>query len=150
MITLLPELPAYAWALLALAAVIVGFSKTALPGINTVSIAIFAALMPARESTGALLILLIVFLFIFFGVASADHSRGIAVQMGVPAPATIPNGHVGLYTLLPLLLAGILVGATGLVLSRKRARRRFDYNYQTQLLLVILSVGGLAIFFVLH
>lgn len=94
--------------------------------------------------------LLIVFLFIFFGVASADHSRGIAVQMGVPAPATIPNGHVGLYTLLPLLLAGILVGATGLVLSRKRARRRFDYNYQTQLLLVILSVGGLAIFFVLH
>lgn len=94
--------------------------------------------------------LLIVFLFIFFGVASADHSRGIAVQMGVPAPATIPNSHVDLYTLLPLLLAGILVGATGLVLSRKRARRRFDYNYQTQLLLVILSVGGLAIFFVVH
>ena len=94
--------------------------------------------------------LLIVFLFIFFGVASADHSRGIAVQMGVPAPATIPNSHVDLYTLLPLLLAGILVGATGLVLSRKRARRRFEYNYQTQLLLVILSVGGLAIFFVVH
>lgn len=60
MTSLLPELPAYAWALLALAAIIVGFSKTALPGINTVSIAIFAALMPARESTGALLILLIV------------------------------------------------------------------------------------------
>lgn len=94
--------------------------------------------------------LLIVFLFIFFGVASADHSRGIAVQMGVPAPATIPNSHVDLYTLLPLLLAGILVGATGFVLSCKRARRRFDYNYQTQLLLVILSVGGLAIFFVVH
>ena len=56
----LPALPAYAWALLAVAAVIVGFSKTALPGINTVSIAIFAAVMPARQSTGALLILLIV------------------------------------------------------------------------------------------
>ncbi|UOQ59291.1 sulfite exporter TauE/SafE family protein [Leucobacter rhizosphaerae] len=60
MTSLLPELPAFAWALLGLAAVIVGFSKTALPGINTVSIAIFAALMPARESTGALLVLLIV------------------------------------------------------------------------------------------
>ena len=94
--------------------------------------------------------LLIVFLFIFFGVASADHSRGIATQMGVPAPESLPGSHVDLYMLLPLLLAGILVGATGLVLSRKRARRRFDYNYQTQLLLVILSVGGLAIFFVLH
>ena len=38
----------------------VGISKTAIPGINTVSIAIFAALIPAKESTGALLLLLIV------------------------------------------------------------------------------------------
>ena len=52
--------------------------------------------------------------------------------------------------MLPLLLAGVLIGVVGLVLSRKRARRRFDYNYQTQLLLVILSVGGLAVFFFLR
>lgn len=60
MISLVPQLPAYAWALLIGAACIVGFSKTALPGIATVSIAIFAAIMPARQSTGALLVLLIV------------------------------------------------------------------------------------------
>ncbi|UOQ57114.1 sulfite exporter TauE/SafE family protein [Leucobacter allii] len=58
--TLLPQLPAVAWALLATAALIVGFSKTALPGVNTISIAIFAAILPARHSTGALLVLLIV------------------------------------------------------------------------------------------
>lgn len=58
--SLLPALPAYAWALLAVAALLVGFSKTALPGINTVSIAIFAAILPARASTGTLLLLLIV------------------------------------------------------------------------------------------
>ncbi|WP_244304428.1 sulfite exporter TauE/SafE family protein [Leucobacter viscericola] len=57
---LLPELPVYAWVLLGVAALIVGFSKTALPGVNTVSIAIFAALMPAKQSTGVLLVLLIV------------------------------------------------------------------------------------------
>jgi uncharacterized membrane protein YfcA len=51
---------ALAWALLAVAAVLVGISKTALPGINTISIAIFAALIPAKQSTGALLLLLIV------------------------------------------------------------------------------------------
>lgn len=49
-----------AWVLLGLAAALVGISKTALPGINTISIAIFAALLPAKASTGALLLLLIV------------------------------------------------------------------------------------------
>lgn len=56
----LPDLAPLAWALLAIAALIVGFSKTAIPGSNTFSIAIFAAVLPARASTGALLLLLIV------------------------------------------------------------------------------------------
>jgi uncharacterized protein len=45
---------------LAAAAVLVGFSKTAVSGANTVSLAIFAAVLPARESTGVLLPVLIV------------------------------------------------------------------------------------------
>lgn len=60
MTTLLPDLAPIAWALLALAALLVGVSKTALPGINTLSIAVFAAILPAKASTGALLLLLIV------------------------------------------------------------------------------------------
>jgi uncharacterized membrane protein YfcA len=50
------------WEFIALAAatVLVGFSKTAVSGANTVSLAIFAAVLPARESTGVLLPLLIV------------------------------------------------------------------------------------------
>ena len=55
----LPELAPVAWALLAAAAVLVGVSKTAIPGINTLSIAAFAAVLPARASTGALLLLLL-------------------------------------------------------------------------------------------
>lgn len=59
--TLVPlELAPQAWTLLAVAALLVGISKTALPGINTISIAIFAAVLPAKASTGALLLLLIV------------------------------------------------------------------------------------------
>ena len=56
----LSDLSWLAWSGLALAAVLVGFSKTALPGINTLSVAVFAAVLPARPSTGALLVLLLV------------------------------------------------------------------------------------------
>ncbi|MFF4394642.1 sulfite exporter TauE/SafE family protein [Streptomyces sp. NPDC001480] len=45
---------------LAFAALLVGFSKTAVSGANTVSLAVFAAVLPARASTGVLLPLLIV------------------------------------------------------------------------------------------
>ncbi|MFJ5303464.1 sulfite exporter TauE/SafE family protein [Streptomyces sp. NPDC088350] len=48
------------FAALAAAALLVGFSKTAVSGANTVSLAIFAAVLPARASTGVLLPLLIV------------------------------------------------------------------------------------------
>lgn len=49
----------WGFAALAFAAVLVGFSKTAVSGANTVSLAVFAAVLPARESTGVLLPILI-------------------------------------------------------------------------------------------
>lgn len=55
----LPTLGALPWALLAVAALLVGVSKTALPGLGTVSVALFAAVLPARASTAAILLLLI-------------------------------------------------------------------------------------------
>lgn len=54
------HLSAAEFAVLAFAALLVGFSKTAVSGANTVSLAIFAAVLPARASTGVLLPLLIV------------------------------------------------------------------------------------------
>ncbi|MFI7382360.1 sulfite exporter TauE/SafE family protein [Streptomyces sp. NPDC049813] len=50
---------AWAFAALAAAALLVGFSKTAVSGANTVSLAVFAAVLPARASTGVLLPILI-------------------------------------------------------------------------------------------
>jgi uncharacterized membrane protein YfcA len=49
----------WGFAALAAAALLVGFSKTAVSGANTVSLAIFAAVLPARASTGVLLPILI-------------------------------------------------------------------------------------------
>lgn len=50
----------WAWAALGLAAITIGISKTALPGGNILAIALFAAVLPARTSTAAMLLLLIV------------------------------------------------------------------------------------------
>jgi uncharacterized protein len=46
--------------LFAVAALLIGFAKTSIGGVATISVAIFAALMPARESTAAVLLVLIV------------------------------------------------------------------------------------------
>ncbi|MFD3731997.1 sulfite exporter TauE/SafE family protein [Streptomyces sp. NPDC058632] len=53
------HLTGWEFAALAFATLLVGFSKTAVSGANTVSLAIFAAMLPARASTGVLLPLLI-------------------------------------------------------------------------------------------
>ncbi|MFE7198338.1 sulfite exporter TauE/SafE family protein [Microbacterium oxydans] len=50
----------WAWAALAVAAVTIGISKTALPGGSILAIALFAAVLPARTSTAATLLLLMV------------------------------------------------------------------------------------------
>lgn len=56
----MPELSALSWVILALGAVVVGLSKAALPGAGTIAVALFAAVLPAKESTGTILLLLIV------------------------------------------------------------------------------------------
>ncbi|MFH8449133.1 sulfite exporter TauE/SafE family protein [Streptomyces fungicidicus] len=53
------HLNGWEFAALAFAALLVGFSKTAVSGANTVSLAIFAAVLPAKASTGVLLPVLI-------------------------------------------------------------------------------------------
>ena len=52
-------LAAWQWVLLGLAALLVGFAKTAIGGAASISVVAFAAVLPARQSTGILLPLLI-------------------------------------------------------------------------------------------
>jgi uncharacterized membrane protein YfcA len=47
-------------ALMALAAAVIGYSKTALGGLAVVAVALFASILPARQSTAAILAVLIV------------------------------------------------------------------------------------------
>ncbi|MDR3359927.1 MAG: sulfite exporter TauE/SafE family protein [Bifidobacteriaceae bacterium] len=50
-------LPAWAWLLTALAAFLIGFSKTAIANVALVSVVVLAALLPVKESTGVVLVM---------------------------------------------------------------------------------------------
>lgn len=87
------------WSLLAIAALIVGLSKAALPGASTLAVAIFAAILPAKQSTATLLVLLIVG-DIFALWAYRRHADWRALARLVPAVA-----------------AGLVLGAVFLVVA---------------------------------
>ena len=98
-----------------------------------------------RYLTVLLYPVLIAFVLIFVAVASVDQREAMAKQIGKSAEASASS--ITLDAFLPILVAGVVIGTIGLVLSRKRARRRSDYNYRTQLILIILSVIGLLGYF---
>lgn len=56
---MLEPLTVLGWAVLVIGAALVGISKTAIPGANTLAVAGYAAVLPARTSTGVLLVLLL-------------------------------------------------------------------------------------------
>ncbi|MVO85095.1 TSUP family transporter [Streptomyces sp. p1417] len=87
------------FAVLALAAGLVGFSKTAVSGANTISLAAFAAVLPARASTGVLLPVLI------FG----DVLAVLTYRRHAHWPT--------LWRLFPAVGAGVLVGTVFLLFA---------------------------------
>lgn len=100
------DLASWAWALLGLAALLVGFVKTAIPGGGILPVAIFAAVLPARTSTAALLLLLIV----------GDVFALIAYRRHAHWPT--------LLRLAPAIVAGLLIGFAFLALGDDEIVRR--------------------------
>lgn len=56
---LVADLPWTGWAVVVLVALLVGFSKTALGGLGMIAAALMALVVPAKDSTGAVLLLLL-------------------------------------------------------------------------------------------
>lgn len=120
----MPELAWFGWALLGLAAVVIGLSKTAVPGAGTIAVAIFAAVLPARQSTGTILLLLIVAdLFAIVMYRRDVNWRAIARL----APAVIAGILLGVLFLavandawVKRLIGLILIGVIAITLLRRR------------------------------
>lgn len=120
----------WAWAALAVAAVVIGISKTALPGGSILAIALFAAVLPARTSTAATLLLLMIGdLFALFAYRRHAHWPTLLRL----APAVIAGLLVG-FAFLALAGDGVVRRAIGVILLlmiavtlwRRRRQARAD------------------------
>ncbi|MCT7351500.1 sulfite exporter TauE/SafE family protein [Streptomyces sp. 15-116A] len=99
------QLSGWEFGALAFAALLVGFSKTAVSGANTVSLAIFAAVLPARASTGVLLPILI----------AGDVLAVLTYRRHAHWPT--------LWRLFPAVAAGVVVGTVFLMWADDQAVR---------------------------
>lgn len=95
----LSELTVFAWVLLVAGALVVGITKTGLPGMITLPIAAFATVLPAKASTSALLLVLI-----------------IADMFAVSFYTRYTQWRV-LFRLMPAVIAGIALGALFFVVA---------------------------------
>jgi uncharacterized protein len=107
-----PALDPWAWAALGLAAVTIGISKTALPGANILAIALFATVLPARTSTAAMLLLLIV--GDVFAIAAYRRHAHWPTLLRL-APAVVAGLLVG-FAFLAIAGDGIVRRAIGVIL----------------------------------
>jgi uncharacterized membrane protein YfcA len=124
----MPELTAWAWTALTLGALIVGLSKAALPGGGTLAAALFALALPAKASTGILLVLLILGdLFALW--AYRAHADFAVLRRLIP---TVLGGvvlgalfmAVATDALVGRVIAVILLALIALTLLRRRAPAR--------------------------
>ena len=91
--------------------------------------------------------LLIIYFLVIVSLGDSLQRSKIG-QTEDPASAEVARGG-GSHAMVAIMVAGVAIGAIGLFLSFKRARRRSDYNYQTQLFLTLLSAAGLVVYYLL-
>jgi len=123
----MPDLSVLAWALLAVAAVTIGISKTAIPGSSTVAVAIFAAVLPPKQSTGTILLLLIV-ADVFAVLAYHAHANWKALLRLTPAVLVGLLAGAGFLFLadddtVRIVIGVILLAVIGFTLARRWLRR---------------------------
>ena len=100
------ELTAPIWGVLIAGALLVGVAKTALPGLATFVAAMFAAVLPARESTAVLLVLLMTGDLVAIWVYRRDADFRTLLRLAPP------------------VIAGLVLGATFLAWADNTTMRR--------------------------
>lgn len=126
----MPDFTALEWLVLALAACAVGLSKSGMPAFGPVPAALFAAVLPARASTGAVLGLLLVGDLIAVRMYHA-HADWQVLRRLVPSVVVgVLLGVVVLWfaddTAVRRIIGAVLVFLVALSLAIKVRRRRDD------------------------
>ena len=78
--------------LLGIAALLVGFAKTAIGGVGSIAIAIFALVLPTKESTAAILLLLLIGDVVAVWHYRRDADLGLLKRL---IPAVLPGLALG-------------------------------------------------------
>lgn len=127
----MPELSALDWVALVLAASLVGFAKTAVGGVASISVAVFAFVLPSRESTGAVLALLLVGDVVALSLYRRHAQWDVLLRL---LPSVLPGLALGAWFVArvddEMMQRGIAVVLAGMVAlqmwSRARAVRRAE------------------------
>lgn len=90
----LADLTTTAWLWLALGAALGGFAKTSIGGVASLSVVIFAAVVPARQSTGLLLMLFIAGDLMALGLYRRHASWAALVRL---LPGVVPGMALGFW-----------------------------------------------------
>jgi len=124
----MPQLDAFHWALAGLCSLLAGFTKTGVPGLGILIVPLFAEVLPAKASTGALLPLLIlgdVFAVLYYK-RHAVWSHLVRLLPWAAAGIVIGwrlMGRIQDAQLKPIL-GGIVLALLALSLWRERAKGR--------------------------
>lgn len=102
----LSTLTALTWIALIAAAALIGLAKTAVPGLASVAAALFALVLPAKESTGVMLALLLIGDMIALWAYRRDANTAV------------------LRRLVPSMLVGVCLGAPLRAVSAQTQMRR--------------------------
>ena len=102
----LPTLTALTWVALIVAAALTGLAKTNVPGLASIAAALFALMLPAKESTGVMLTLLLIGDAIALWAYRRDANTAI------------------LRSLVPSMLVGVCLGAPLRAVSVQTQMRR--------------------------
>lgn len=110
------ELSLTTWLWLAVAAALVGLAKTAISSIGSVAVVIFAAVLPARESTGAILPLLLAGDVVAIATYRRHADWGVLARL---LPGVLPGLLLGVWllTVLDDDLMRYVIGLTLLVMT---------------------------------
>lgn len=93
----MPVFSALAWVALVFSAFCIGLSKTALPGLATLSVVLFAAVLPARQSTAVMLLLLLCGDLFSIYMYRRDAHWATLRRLLVPVVVGVAGGAVFLY-----------------------------------------------------
>lgn len=104
------------WLILLAGALLIGFAKTALGTFALVSVALFAFVLPARESTGAILVLLIVGDIVAVTIYRKDVDWKLILRLVVPVLVGVGLGALFLSVVDDLVLKRT-IGAILIVLT---------------------------------